>query len=228
VPRVCTTTPKMTELVALHVKYTNMYVARTLSFAKCKFEMTDVKIPDTLKLQYNSVCQVRTGAHTCTRNPTRMHARAQAPAGLLSCHLYHQMFAYLPWGVWCTHCTCVLMYRCIRIRICCLRVTLRCANHFWISVQLLQRMIANDVLEKQEHDKAFPSKFWSSCQRIFAQFIFAAKVDATTQIAEKALREGKCVVIGLGPTLPDNPSCPPFRLPPACKHAQTQTQTRTS
>ena len=117
----------------MHVKYTNMYVARTLSFAKCKFDMIDVKIPDTLKLQYNCVCQ------------------------------------------------------------------------------LLQRMIAGSVLEKQDRDKTFASKFWSSCQRIFAQLIFAAKVDATRQIAQQALLEGKCVVIGLGDIPADHPSCPPNR-----------------
>mmetsp|Transcript_35239 Transcript_35239/g.51722 ORF Transcript_35239/g.51722 Transcript_35239/m.51722 type:complete len:472 (+) Transcript_35239:107-1522(+) len=99
--------------------YTNMYVARTLSFEQASFQLVDVPTSDQQKQQYNA-----------------------------------------------------------------------CA-------QLIRAMIEHGVLVKGLGPKSWKSVFWSACQRIFAQLILAFKVGTACTVVKQAIKEGKCVVIGL-------------------------------
>lgn len=56
----------------------------------------------------------------------------------------------------------------------------------------------DDLTKKITH--TWSTQFWSAHQRFFKYLCIASKVNDTVEIAKKAVKDGKCVVIGLQST----------------------------
>ncbi|CAD7698075.1 unnamed protein product [Ostreobium quekettii] len=71
-------------------------------------------------------------------------------------------------------------------------------KEFLYAIDRYQQPTGNNIEDKNR--KFNWSFFWGAHQRFFKSLCMAAKVPATVRLAEKALKDGKCVIIGLQST----------------------------
>ena len=136
--------PSAMELLAMQMKQSGKYLARSLSFKGATFEVVDVPLTKQFEETYDASVQLWTDLH----------------------HSLHAAMMKNPNGI------------------------------------DGKATISDDAEGKASKGRVMRAMrvLWGNHQRFFGQMLMAAKVDKTVSMAQQAVDEGKCVVIGLQST----------------------------
>ena len=160
------------ELVAMDMKRRGVYLARQLSFQRATFQTIQTKLDDTFKLVYNKAVELWAFA----KEVFEIVDEILAPRGVDG-----KTIAVGGWVHFKQIASPLIFDPCI-------------------SMEPTTFSIKNTHPEKHNSLKKMWCMFWGAHQRFFKYMTIAAKIKDCVKLSEEAIKEGKCVIIGLQTT----------------------------